>query len=823
MKKIIQIALSLLLVQMCFAKSSTKDEIFDVLKNQSDDNKISELKINEQENWYVWGRSSNKIKTSTTNGEYQLKYNSTDDFSMTPCDGIKTENKNAYIFYSEVLVTEGSVGTCFVIRNSDDEVINWRSSFKNATANKKWQPCFSIITVDENVSLADKYLSDEIKNRNVTKIQPYFMGDGNTVCKIRNVSFSKYKIKKSENEIVQIENENLKVTFNALGANMKILDKRIGKEYECLENSENTIVISNCTSTENSFTAEAFDSNDLRKIFFTCKLNEDELDCSLSDSFTSSNKYSAVSPCTEDEMTSEYNFPSSIKVSSSEYYVLPIDEGITFYGDDKDMLTGDFANNTGHGICMPFFGATDGSSSWMFVFETPDDAALRLNRNNGMNCSSPVWYSQKGSFGYTRQFKYIFLDKGGYVGIAKRYRKIAEENGNLVTFSMKKEMRGVEGAQRIEKLRGAVNFWTWDSDCAEFCKEVQDAGIERVLWSQRATPEDVDKMNKSENVLTGRYDIYQDVMDPKYFNKVEYISEDWVTDAFPKDIAVDENNNMVQAWPVEVKDRKNKFINCVSLCDVTSPVYARKRIAEDLSTHNYNARFLDTTTASGLRECYSSVHPMTRTQSKLSRIELLGIISKENTLVCGSETGSDYAVPVCDYFEGMMSLGPYRIENAGRNCEKIVNNVPKQVEKFQMGEKYRIPLWELVYHDCVVSMYYWGDYNNKFPSLWNKRDLFNALYATPPMLYTNRNDFKKQKERFVQSYNTSKDITYSTFGVEMMSHEFLTDDREVQKTVFANGVQVIVNFSDKDFNYEGKNISSNSVLQLGIKDFITIK
>ena len=91
------------------------------------------------------------------------------------------------------------------------------------------------------------------------------------------------------------------------------------------------------------------------------------------------------------------------------------------------------------------------------------------------------------------------------------------------------------------------------------------------------------------------------------------------------------------------------------------------------------------------------------------------------------------------------------------------------------------------------------------------------------MLYTNRNDFKKQKERFVQSYNTSKDITYSTFGVEMMSHEFLTDDREVQKTVFANGVQVIVNFSDKDFNYEGKNISSNSVLQLGIKDFITIK
>lgn len=44
-------------------------------------------------------------------------------------------------------------------------------------------------------------------------------------------------------------------------------------------------------------------------------------------------------------------------------------------------------------------------------------------------------------------------------------------------------------------------------------------------------------------------------------------------------------------------------------------------------------------------------------------------------------------------------------------------------------EAYRLPLFALVYHGCVVSYWYWGDYNNKLPALWGKRDLSNALYG----------------------------------------------------------------------------------------------
>ena len=51
--------------------------------------------------------------------------------------------------------------------------------------------------------------------------------------------------------------------------------------------------------------------------------------------------------------------------------------------------------------------------------------------------------------------------------------------------------------------------------------------------------------------------------------------------------------------------------------------------------------------------------------------------------------------------------------------------VPERVRKFQVGWQYRLPLWELVYHDCVVAQWYWGDYNNKLPAIWDLRDLFN--------------------------------------------------------------------------------------------------
>jgi hypothetical protein len=180
-------------------------------------------------------------------------------------------------------------------------------------------------------------------------------------------------------------------------------------------------------------------------------------------------------------------------------------------------------------------------------------------------------------------------------------------------------------------------------------------------------------------------------------------------------------------------------------------------------------------------------------------MELLRTVSEHFGLVCGSETGHEAAVPYVHYFEGMLSLGPYRIPDAGRRMGEIWEEVPERVAKFQTGHYYRLPLWELVYHDCVVAQWYWGDYNNKLPGLWNRRDLFNALYGTPPMFMFRRDYWEKNRERFVQSYRTATPVARATGYREMLSHCWLTDDHTVQQTEFKGGVMVTVNFGEEPY------------------------
>ncbi len=230
--------------------------------------------------------------------------------------------------------------------------------------------------------------------------------------------------------------------------------------------------------------------------------------------------------------------------------------------------------------------------------------------------------------------------------------------------------------------------------------------------------------------------------------------------------------------------------------------YGFEQITIEIDGKEPSPSEIDTTTATPWLECYHPDHPMTRTDSRVWKMKLLELMGKEFNLVCGAETGHDAAVPYCDFFEGMLSLGPYKIPEAGRDMVTIWEEVPARVEKFQVGEQYRLPLWELVYHDCCVATWYWGDYNNKLPKIWAKRDLFNALYGTPPMYMFTGESWRERKEQFAASYRIAQPVARKTAYREMTDHRILTDDRAVQQTSFAGGTRVTVNFGSQPFRME---------------------
>ena len=116
-----------------------------------------------------------------------------------------------------------------------------------------------------------------------------------------------------------------------------------------------------------------------------------------------------------------------------------------------------------------------------------------------------------------------------------------------------------------------------------------------------------------------------------------------------------------------------------------------------------------------------------------------------------------------------------------------------------LNPRYRIPLWELVYHDCVVSYWYWGDSSNSVPELMPLRDLFDALYGEPPLYSLSASQWEEQKEEIAASYARATKVARRTGFARMVSFEYLTSDRLVQKTRFSNGISVTANFSTEEY------------------------
>jgi hypothetical protein len=486
-------------------------------------------------------------------------------------------------------------------------------------------------------------------------------------------------------------------------------------------------------------------------------------------------------------------FPHPFITDVGTYVVIPMNEGISYPVEDKEIQTRRFAAYAGHsGICMAFWGVTDGEHGHMAIIETPDDASVRLDRATDRLYIAPEWDAQRGVFGYPRRLRYVFFDRGGHVAICKRYRAYAEAQGLLKTLRQKQAE-----IANVDLLVGAVNVWCWEDDPLPIVRDMLDLGIDRILWSATKGADTIRALNEL-GVVSSTYDMVQDVMDPAMYEKLNSKHGRWPEAAWPQDIMIDANGDWTKGWQITLKDGSGMY-PCGAVCDRQAPPYLRERIMGELDALPYTSRFIDTTTATPWRECYSLDHPMTRTDSRDWKMELLRLVGDECNLITGCETGHDAAVPYVHYFEGMLSLAHYRVPDAGRRMREIWDEVPEPVAKFQVGEAYRLPLFELVYHDCVACHWYWGDYNNKLPALWDKRDLFNLLYGTVPMFMFDFELWEANRERFLQSYRDTCPVAYAVGYAEMTDHRFLTADRGVQQTAFGNGVTVTVNFRDEAY------------------------
>ncbi len=449
-------------------------------------------------------------------------------------------------------------------------------------------------------------------------------------------------------------------------------------------------------------------------------------------------------------------------------------------------------------IDMPWIGVCDlaQGQGYALIAETPDDAAFDVVsfERDGHTVSAPrlIWGASMRTFRYARRALYRFAARGGYVALAKGYRDYAKENGLIVPFTEK-----LKKNPNIARAFGAPDVWGRAS--LTFAREAKAAGVEKMLIHGTAPAADMKAINDL-GYLTSEYDIYQDVMpakdDSEIASRLEIVLDNVVLRA---------DGTRMPAWLTW--DKKQFMKRCPTFWLRT----AQRVIPKALAEHPYLGRFIDVTTAEGLYECYDEKHPLNKTEKRQRGADLLGYV-RSLGLVTGGEHGRWWAVPYLDYIEGMMSGGSTSWPAGWLKRPKTKDEAftdpggrpfPKWEEyaKWGIGHEYRVPLWELVFHDCIISTWYWGDSSDFLiaaaPEVTAKKDAFNILYGSMPMMWANEEgSWLKDPELFLRTYRNACKLHEVLATAEMLSHEFVTPDRAVQRSRFSDGTEVVVNFGE---------------------------
>jgi hypothetical protein len=509
-----------------------------------------------------------------------------------------------------------------------------------------------------------------------------------------------------------------------------------------------------------------------------------------------------------------FQHPAALFPAAPETYFM----AMTDYCDGRYLPVGDklYRNRrlVGAGGDMPWVAVTDGRQGLIAIAMTPVDSFIqmqsRVRDEARLGFPGFGWESSKGCFGGERVGRLVFYDRGGHVKACKIYREIAREQKLVRTLTEK-----AKANPDVLKLMGAVNWW--GANGIGFVREAAAAGMTHGLANGRWSPEAMAEMVRL-GWLVGEYDNYVDIDDsPTIARAKAPVAEHAVVKA---------DGKFMEAWISRDKDMKPTH-TYMKQCTAKQLECAQAIIPEVLKTYPYNARFLDVTPAESPIECYSPTHPTTRDSDVANRQALCRYVSEDLKLVTGGEHGRYWSVPYLDYHEGMMGGGMYSWPAGYLKDPVERSEISQDYLEYGINPANRAPLFELVFHDCVVNYWYWGatsDYLHQvMPELTDRMTAMNILYGTPPMMWAHNHGLRWQipaeRELMLTIYRNVCKLHEVIGTQEMVAHAFLSADRLVQQTEFADGTLCTVNFGKTPFAVPRTGAAKAESLDLRENDF----
>lgn len=608
-----------------------------------------------------------------------------------------------------------------------------------------------------------------------------------------------------------LSDSNLQVRFDDQTALLSVTDKRCNKVWEQLS-LKDQFTVKKTEQKGNSLNVKLSGKYELDVTFVLTASSALEVGLNTDEKISIQN----------------FAFPSAFKAPDKNHYLLLTDsEGLLLSVDDTEYPVG--ASQPyfcGGGLAMAWMGVTDKqfNTGYMAILNTPYDATMRTKRENGLVTFEPLWMPSMEKFGYERKVTYHFFDKGGYVAQAKTYRDYIWKKNSVISLKEKQQR-----FPAMDKMMGTVHIYVWDkARDVEFANELKSSGIDKalILWDANHTPyPEIGFDNKLRELgyATGGYELFTDL---KTRDTASYEVDTKGPMRFAHTVYPGKFNQLA-ARKSDGKTYFNQFGHTTCPEAIRPEIY--RKVEAKLKEFPHETFFLDVYQANGLFECYSKDHPLTRQQFAEAVVKNHQTMEDKYNQYLGGEWGAEYVNAHVAYVHGMMTLqrtwwgsgiekkGTIYYTGDWRSNPRPTQMVGTRVAndtylKYSINEYTRVPLYELVYHDAVVTSWRWEDGNHHTPEIWWKKDLFNMLYGSAPLWSLDRERWDEYKNTFIDSYKKVCPWLQQIGYDELISHRFVTDDHKVQESVFSSGKKVVVNFGDTDVAFKGKTIKVKGYL-----------
>lgn len=533
-------------------------------------------------------------------------------------------------------------------------------------------------------------------------------------------------------------------------------------------------------------------------------------------------------------------FSSGIEASADENgeVLLPIRMGLWVPAQGKRIFDKTFGTYEYEGLHLGMAAIFKKGAGLMISWQDP---YVKLGLSRRFAEHAPELRMRFEMTGSARSIELRCLPKGDLTSLASAYRQRAEQLGYRLPWSEKFKRMSLRQQQAAQKLFGACNFklwtalarridehmqeqsvdihWTFD-EAAQIAEHLKrDLQIDDVLfhlggWTRYGYDcrhPDIMPANPECGGNEGLIDCARRVQKQGYLFCLHDNYQDMYRDAPSWDEAYLQKQADGTPTVGGVWLGGQAYYTCAR--EAVRLAQRPENLPEVAAVIQPDGYFIDTTYAVGPQECFDPRHPLTKQQdiewkAKLSddARNLFGLF--------GSECGREWAVPHADFFEGLVSV-------SGKYYHMIE---PEELDARV------VPFFDMVFHDCIAVHGKYGYqpeqmaeqvihhastgrtlyYHSVAPHLYWHDPAGQDEVAPPdglkdPALYTRSVGGWAEGfclwDRFIK--NTQEilgPINKRTSMALIDQYEFLDSARTIRRTVFNNGITVVVNGSSENFS-----------------------